>query len=265
MKEFNLFSLKGKVIVVTGSTGGLGTHFVKNLAWAGADLAILDMPATSEKLEALSKEVAEEYGCTIRSYTIDLASEADIEAKRDAVLADFGHIDGLLNIAGVNQHGTIDEYSKEDVERVLNINIAGTFTFCKYFAKPLCEQGHGSVVNIASVSGSAINRAPRPMSVYCASKAGLIHATKGMAAEFGQHNVRANTVSPGFMETRMNNVKGFIQVDPAINQQYLVGGTPMNRFCKADELTGAAIYLLSDASTFTNGIDIVVDGGFLVW
>ncbi|MGN1343887.1 MAG: SDR family oxidoreductase [Traorella sp.] len=265
MKEFDLFSLKNKVIVITGSTGGLGTHFVDKLAWAGADLAIMDIPASKERLQELAKKIHDEYGTNVKTYTIDIGNEEDVKEKCAQVLRDFGHIDGVLNNAGINQHGTVEEYTQEDIDRLLHINASGTFAMCKHFGKVLCDQRKGSIVNIASVSGTIVNRAPRPMSGYCISKAAVKQLTRALAAEYGQCNVRVNSISPGFMETRMNNVKGFIAVDPSINQQYLVQGSPMQRFCKADELTGAAIYLLSDASTFTNGIDLVVDGGFLVW
>lgn len=265
MKNFDLFNLNNKVIVTTGSSGGLGTHFVEKLAWAGADLAIMDVPQCSEKLEELAAHIKETYDVNVRWYTIDISQESDIIKQCAAVKRDFGHIDGLLNIAGINQHGTFDEYSQDDVNRLLSVNVAGTFGCCKHFGAEMCKQGSGSIVNIASVSGTIVNRAPRPMSGYCISKAGVLHLTRAAAAEFGAYNVRVNSISPGFMETRMNNVKGSQPADPAINQRYLIEGSPMKRFCKADELTGAAIYLLSDASTFTNGIDLVIDGGYLVW
>lgn len=265
MKNFDLFSLKGKVIVTTGSTGGLGASFVKNLAWAGADLAILDIEPCKEKLEVLVKEVMEEYGVKAKPYTIDISDEAGIVAVREAILKDFGHIDGLLNMVGINQHGPVSEYTEEDLMRILSVNVAGTFGCCKHFGATLCEQGFGSIVNIASIAASVILRVPRPMCGYSISKAGVVQMTKALAAEFGEHNVRVNAISPGFMETRMSNTKGAIAADPAVLKRYVTEDTPMHRNCRADELAGASIYFLSDASTFTTGIDLVIDGGYLLW
>ena len=265
MKNFDLFSLKGKVIVTTGSTGGLGISFVKNLAWAGADLAILDIEPCKEKLDVLAKEVADEYGVKVMPYTVDISDEANIVAVRDAILKDFGHIDGLLNMVGINQHGPVSEYSEEDLMRLLNVNVAGTFGCCKHFGATLCEQGSGAIVNIASIAASVILRVPRPMCGYSISKAGVVQMSKALAAEFGEHNVRVNAISPGFMETRMSGTKGAVSADPAVLQRYVLEDTPMHRYCRADELTGAAIYLLSDASSFTNGLDLVIDGGYLLW
>ena len=265
MSNFDLFSLKGKVIVTTGSTGGLGISFVKNLAWAGADLAILDIAPCKDKLEALAKEIAEEYGVNAKPYTIDISDEDSIVAVRDAVLKDFGHIDGLLNMVGINQHGPVEEYSEEDLLRILNVNVVGTFGCCKHFGATMCEQGSGSIVNIASIAASVILRVPRPMCGYSISKAGVVQMSKALAAEFGERNVRVNAISPGFMETRMSGTKGAVSADPAMLKRYVLEDTPMHRYCRADELTGAAIYFLSDASTFTNGTDLVIDGGYLLW
>ena len=265
MKPFDLFSLKGKTIVTTGSTGGLGTHFVKNLAWAGADIAILDIAKCEDKLKTLAEEVEAEYGVKAKGYVIDVSNEEDIVRVRTNILKDFGHLDGVLNMMGINQHGPVSEISEDDLNRLLKVNVTGTFACCKIFGETLCEQNSGSIVNIASIAASAALRVPRPMSGYTITKAGVVAMTKAIATEYGAHNVRVNAISPGFMETRMSGTKGAIPADPAALKRYGLEETPMNRFCKADELTGAAIYFLSDASTFTTGNNLVIDGGFLLW
>lgn len=159
----------------------------------------------------------------------------------------------------------MDEYREADYNRLFSVNVAGTFGCCKHFGRKMRDRKQGSIVNIASVSGTICNRAPGPVSGYCASKAALIHMTRAISAEFGQDNVQVNSISPGWMETRMSFAGGNRPSDPTFNRQIMVEGTPMKRYCKADELVGAAIYLLSDASTFTNGTDLIIDGGYHVW
>lgn len=265
LREFDLFSLRDKVIAVTGVTGGLGTHFAEALAWSGADLALIDIPANKEKLAEVEKGLKEEYQVKTRSYPLDICDEQAVLYVSDNVLRDFGKIDGLLNVAGINFYGTVDEYRQEDYNRLMSVNVAGTFGCCKHFGRKMRDRKKGSIVNIASVSGTICNRAPGPVSGYCASKAALIHMTRAIAAEFGPDQVRVNTISPGWMETRMSFSGGNRVSDTAFNHQIMVEGTPMKRYCKADELVGAAIYLLSDASTFTSGADIIIDGGYHVW
>lgn len=162
MKEFNLFSLKGKVIVVVGATAGLGMHFVEAFAAAGADLALIDIPVSEAKLAEFAKRIGEEYQVKTKHYTLDTGNEAEVAAKSDAVVNDFGKIDGLLNTAGINHYGTVDEYTEEAYNRLLAVNVSGTFGCCKHFGRKMRDQGHGSIVNIASVSGTICNRAPGP-------------------------------------------------------------------------------------------------------
>ena len=265
MKEFNLFSLKGKVITVVGATAGLGMRFVEAFAASGADLALIDIPVSEAKLEELATRIGEEYQVKTKYYTLDICNEEEVAERSDMVVNDFGKIDGLFNIAGINHYGTVDEYTEADYNRLFAVNVSGTFGCCKYFGRKMRDQGHGSIVNIASVSGTICNRAPGPVSGYCASKAGVIQMTRALAAEFGADNVRVNSISPGWMEQRMSYSSGNRPTNAEFNHQIMVEGTPIKRYCKADELVGAAIYLLSDASTFTNGIDIMIDGGFHVW
>ncbi len=263
MEKFDLFNLEHKVIVLTGSTGGLGKTFVREIAKTGATLAILDRVESSDSIDDLVDELRKE-GVTINGYVIDMSDESQIESVKDNILNDFGHIDGLLNIAGINQHGPVEEYSIEDLERLMNVNVAGTFAVCKHFGKVMCEQGSGSIVNIASIAASVILRIPRNMSGYSISKAGVVQMSKALAAEFGEHNVRVNSIAPGFMETRMSGTKGAIQADPEVIQTYIKDHTPIQRACRADELVGAALYYLSDASTFTTGTNLVIDGGYTI-
>lgn len=260
-----MFGLTGKVVAATGATGYLCQNFIEACVQSGADIAAMDMPGTEEKLKNLKERLEKEYDVTVRTYTLNIGSEEDIQMTATQIQADFGHIDGLINSAGINIHGRVEDYMIEDYERLMNINVCGTFAMCKHFGKIMCEQKSGSIVNIASFCGTIVNKPPRTMSGYCTSKAAVLHMTRAVAGEFGEANVRVNSVSPGYLEQGMNNVKNFMKLsDPSILKDSL-DHTPMHRVASPAELVGAVIYYLSDASTFTTGTDTVIDGGFQLW
>ena len=261
----DLFRLDGKVIVATGATGYLCSHFVEAVAQAGGSLAMIDIPSNVDKLKELAQSLKNQYGIEVRYYVADNSKEADIQKVSEQIIQDFGHIDGLINAAGVNQHGSIQDYTGEDYARLMNINIVGTFLCCKYFGQYMVKQKQGSIVNIASFTGTIVNKPPFNMSGYCTSKGGVLHLTRSVASEYGEYNVRVNSVSSGFLEKGMSNVKNFIKLnDPRVFENSM-NNTPMHRVGKPTELIGAALYLLSDASTYTTGIDIMIDGGYHVW
>lgn len=123
----DLFRLDGKVIVATGATGYLCSHFVEAVAQAGGSLAMIDIPSNVDKLKELAQSLKNQYGIEVRYYMADNSKEADIQKVSEQIIQDFGHIDGLINAAGVNQHGSIQDYTGEDYARLMNINIVGTF------------------------------------------------------------------------------------------------------------------------------------------
>ena len=261
----DLMRLDKKVIVATGATGYLCSHFVEAVAQIGGNLALIDIQANEDKLKILKEKLQDTYGVKVEYYTADNAKEEEIQAVSQQVKDDFGKIDGLINAAGINQHGSIQDYTGEDYARLMNINIVGTFLCCKHFGKYMIDQGSGSIVNIASFTGTIVNKPPFNMSGYCTSKGGVLHLTRSVASEYGEYNVRVNSVSPGFLERGMSNVKNFIKLkDPRVYENSMTN-TPMHRVGKPSELAGAVIYLLSDASSYTTGIDMIIDGGYHVW
>ncbi|MGN1181439.1 MAG: SDR family NAD(P)-dependent oxidoreductase, partial [Faecalibacillus sp.] len=191
-----LFQLKDKVIVATGATGYLCSHFVEAVAQAKGNLAIIDIRCNEEKLKKLQMYLKDTYEVKVKYYIADNSQEEDIEKVSQEVIKDFGKIDGLINAAGINQHGSIQDYTGEDYLRLMNINIVGTFLCCKYFGKYMVEQKSGSIVNIASFTGTIVNKPPFNMSGYCTSKGGVLHLTRSIASEYGEYNVRVNSISP---------------------------------------------------------------------
>ena len=207
-----------------------------------------------------------QYGVKVKYYLVDNSKEADVKAVSEQIIANFKTIDGLTNAAGVNQHGSIQDYTGEDYAQLMNINIVGTFLCCKYFGQYMVANKKGSIVNIASFTGTIVNKLPFNMSGYCTSKGGVLHLTRSVASEYGESNVRVNSVSPGFLEKGMSNVKNFIKLDDDLRVfENSMNNTPMHRVGKPIELAGVVLYLLSDASTYTTRIDIMIDGGYHIW
>lgn len=258
-------SLKNKVVVITGAAGNLGAHFTESMAQAGADIAVTDIKGSEDKINELCTRLAETYGVTAKGYVMNIGDESNVAEVADQIEKDFGKINGLLNVAGINHHGSVFDYSEDDMDHVMHVNIVGTFSCVKHFGKKMCDAGCGSIVNIASMSGYIGNYPPRTMAAYGISKAGVHHLTKVVAAEYGAHNVRVNSISPGFLNRGMSNVKNFMQLDDPGIAEHNLSSTPMHRVADPDELCGAAVYLLSDASSFTTGIDILIDGGYMLW
>lgn len=258
---FERFSMKNKVTVITGGAGGLGFKMIEAFAQAGSDAAILDMNvqgarSAAEKLRAC--------GIHAEGYEVNITDEASIEAARAQVLRDFGTIDVLINCAAINHHTSIENCSIEDFQRILNVNVSGTFAVIKHFGQILKEKRYGSIVNIASHSGTIVNT-PQLQTAYNTSKAAVIHLTKCVASEWAPYNVRCNSVSPGYMSQGMSNVKGRALVPDPEAKRLMMDMSPMKRVAAPDELAGAVLYLASDAASFTTGIDIMVNGGFHIW
>lgn len=260
----NLFDLSEKVIAISGASGYLGSTIAKNIASLKANLALFDIPQAKDALEKLEDQIRTEFGINVKSYVANNTKEDEVNELSKQIMIDFGQIDGLINVAGINRHGTIFEHSYDDFMNVFSVNVAGTFICCKSFAKYMCEAKKGSIVTIASMNGTVSSLPPKSMVAYDSSKAAIIHMTHTLAGELGSYNVRCNTVSPGIMEKGMSHIKGF---QPASDEyvEKTIDMTPMKRHVKTDELVGAIVYLLSDAASATTGIDIKIDCGYGVW
>lgn len=255
------FSMAGKVSLITGGAGGLGFRMIEGLAQAGSDVIIADINGDGARKAAKKLEM---YGVRAMGYEINITDESSISHVREMILRDFGTVDALINCAAINHHTSIEGCSLEDFERIMNVNVAGTFAVIKSIGQIMKENKAGSIVNIASHSGTIVNT-PQLQAAYNTSKAALIHLTRCVASEWSPYNVRCNSVSPGYMSQGMSNVKGRAATPDPEAGRLIMEMSPMKRVGSPDELVGAVIYLASDASTFTNGIDIMVNGGFHIW
>lgn len=250
------FRLDGKVGIVTGGARGLGFSMAEGLCSVGLKgIAILDVQ-TDLGLDAIQK-LHNAYGVQAQFYKVDVRDEVAVNEIMDSIERDLGSIDVVVNSAGVADLVHAEEYPSDKFRRVIDINLTGSFLVTQAAAKKMIAQGNGgSVVFIASMSGSIVNW-PQPQSAYNASKAAVRHLMKSLAAEWAVHRIRCNSISPGYMDTALNR-----SYTTLFNEWR--DRTPLGRLGDPDELTGACIYLASEASAFCTGSDIIIDGGYTV-
>lgn len=257
MSILDKFSLAGKHAIVTGAERGIGLEIAVGFAEAGADVLIAGL---QEELfpEALAR--VKKTGVQCECWKTDISSEESVRAMVAYAKERFGRIDVLVNNAGVNKLAPAEEMPLEIWQRIIGVNLTGTFLVSREVGAVMLAQGGGNIVNIASMSGLVVNPLPQQQCAYNSSKAGVIMLTKCMANEWAERNVRVNAIAPGFMRTPLTRKRLETPNDPAVKKW--IGGTPMQRVGTPDELVGAALYLATDASTFTTGVVLSVDGGY---
>jgi NAD(P)-dependent dehydrogenase (short-subunit alcohol dehydrogenase family) len=248
-----LFSLEGKVAVVTGGTSGIGRAMALGLADAGADVV-----ATGRREQQVNEAATEIEASGRKSLRIpsDVSDRASLEKLLAATLEAFGKVDILVNCAGIIKRTPTLDLSEEEWNNILNTNLTGTLRASQIFGRHMIERGYGRIVNIASLNSFV---ALTEVAAYAASKAGVAQLTRSLAVEWSKKGVTVNAIAPGVFRTDINAKL----LDSTARGQELLMRTPMGRFGKTEELVGAAIYLASDASSFVTGEVLVVDGGFL--
>lgn len=253
------FSLKGKTAVVTGGERGIGLAVALGFAQAGADIVIAGLDAASAE-EALKKLHAE--GAEAVFIKTDCTDEEQVAAMAVQAKARFGHIDVLCNNVGISKHAPAEEMPLEMWQRVITTNLTTQFLVSREIGKIMLEQGKGSIVNISSMSGVIVNT-PIEQCNYNASKAGVIQLTKSLACEWAKRGVRVNTVAPAYIRTPITAHRFDNPDDPAVPTWRAM--TPMGREGSPEEICGAALYFASDASSYTTGAVLLVDGGYTCW
>lgn len=253
----NLFDLTGRVALITGGGRGIGREIARTLANAGANIAIAEIIA--ENGEDAANEMRS-LGRESMSVVTDVTKPESVEAMTQAVMDKFGRIDICVCNAGIARNTPAEEVTDEEWLEVININLNGVFWTCRAVGRRMLAQGSGSIVNIASMSGVIVNN-PQPQSHYNASKAGVIHLTKSLAAEWGKRGVRVNSVSPGYIGTEMTK-RGM--ANEAWSKVWLEM-TPQGHIGEPIDIAYAVWYLASDAAKFATGTDLIVDGGYCCW
>ncbi len=247
-----MMDLNGKVAIVTGAARGIGQAVAVKLASAGADLALCDVQA--EWLEETAAQVMT-LGRRASKYAVDVSSAAAVDAAVAKIHEEFGHIDVLVNNAGITKDGLLARMSEQDWDAVLDVNLKGSFLFCKAASRIMMKQRSGSIVNMASIIGLIGNAG---QCNYAASKGGLISLTKSVAKELAGRNVRANAVAPGFIETKMTE-----KLTPEV-QQKMLEAIPMKRFGKPEDIANVVLFLASEDSAYVTGQTLTVAGGMVM-
>ncbi len=249
----NLFSLEGKSAVVLGGTSGIGRVLSLGLADAGAD--VVASARRADRVNETATEIEQRGRKTLRARS-DVRDRASLESLLGAVLGEFGKVDVLINCAGMIKRTPTLSLPEEEWTEILDTNLTGTLRACQIFGRSMLEQGHGRIINIASLNSFV---ALSEVAAYAASKAGVVSLTRSLAVEWSKRGVTVNAIAPGVFHTEMNaNL-----LDNTPRGHELLQRTPMGRFGKNEELVGAAVYLASDAASFVTGETLVVDGGFL--
>lgn len=248
-----LFNLKDKVAAVTGAGGHLCGEMVKAYARAGCKVAILDL--RHEKAKKIEKEINEEgYQDTI-SLEIDVSKKSNFVSALNKIVDKFGRIDVFINGAGINGSTPFLDIKDKEWNSIMDSQLKGTFYGCQVIGEHMLNNGKGSIINISSASaGPPLSKA----FTYSVAKAGIKNLTQNLGREWGSKGVRVNAIRPGFFPTEWN-IKNFIDEN---RREAILGHTPMRRFGNPDELTGAILWLSSDASSFVTGSEITIDGGF---
>lgn len=261
-KTMKSLSLMDKVVVVTGGARGLGYSMAQACAEAGAKaLVILDANQQNgeEAVAALHKFTGD--AIPVSFFKVDVRDENAITESINQIVKAHGVPDVLINSAGIaDSNIPAETYDSKMWVRLIDINLTGSFLMAQALGKHMIAAGKpGSIVFIASMSGSIVNY-PQEQSCYNASKAGVIQLGKSLAAEWAKYNIRVNCISPGYMDTALNNV-------PALDAQKKIWKslTPQNRLGAVDDLNGLAVLLASDASAFMTGSNVIIDGGYTLY
>ena len=246
-------SLAGRVAVVTGGTSGIGLALVRGLAEAGAD--VVPFSRRKEQVDAAAAEV-EQRGRRSLRVCADVSDRASLENALEKIMAAFGRADILVNCAGITKRTPTLDVTDEEWASILETNLTGTLRACQVFGRQMLAQGSGRIINIASLASFV---GLFEVAAYTASKSGVAGLTRALAVEWGGRGVNVNAIAPGVYRTALNTNL----LDGTERGKEFLLRTPMKRFGKVEELSGACVFLASDAASFVNGEILTVDGGFL--
>ncbi len=256
MTQPSLFDLTGKVAIVTGASRGIGYEIAKTYAAAGAKVVLVSRKEAD--LDAAAFRIAQETGGELFVAAAHTGDTEAIETLVAHTVQLFGGVDILVNNAATNPHfGPIMTAEESHWAKIMDVNVVGYFRMVKACVASMAQRGGGSVINMASVAG----KTPiQNMGVYCVSKAAVLMLTEVLAGELAAQQIRVNAVAPGFVKTKFS--AALWQNEQIYNA--VVKAIPQGRMADAPELAGIALYLASDASSFTTGATFVVDGGQLI-
>ena len=253
-----LFDLSDRVALVTGAGSGIGQRIAIGLAQCGANVALIDC-RTDDGMSETSKLI-EKTGRKTVQIAADVTSAETLAEAVARTEGELGPLTLAVNAAGIANANPCEEMSEQQYQQLMDVNMKGVWLSCQAEARAMLAHGRGgAIVNIASMSGVIVNRGLSQVH-YNASKAGVIHMSKSMAIEWVDRGIRVNSISPGYTATPMNTRPEMVHQTKEFESQ-----TPMGRMANVDEMVGPAVFLLSDASSYCTGVDLLVDGGFCCW
>ena len=247
------FDLTGRVAIVTGGSKGLGQAMAAGLASAGADVLLVSR--NRDEAEAAATEIASDHGHGAVGFQADVTNEEGVAAMVAKALDEFGRVDVLVNNAGVNIRGAIDEVSYEDFKHVQDVNVNGVWLCSRAVLPHMKERGSGRIINLCSTLGlvGLANRTP-----YTSSKGAVAQMTRALSLEVAKQGITVNAICPGPFLTPMNEPIA----DTEEGKKFIVGATALERWGELREIQGAAIFLASGAASYVTGSMLVVDGGW---
>ena len=263
MENFTMdvFSLKGKIALVTGAAYGIGFAIAKAFHEAGATIVF-----NTSRQESVDKALLayEAEGIPAKGYVCDVTDESAVQAMITRIEKEVGTIDILVNNAGIIKRIPMTEMSVEDFRKVVDIDLNAPFIVSKAVLPGMIRQGHGKIINICSMM-SELGR--ETVSAYAAAKGGLKMLTKNICSEYGEHNIQCNGIGPGYIATPQTAPLREPKADGTKHpfDQFIISKTPAARWGTPEDLMGPAVFLASDASSFVNGHILYVDGGILAY
>ncbi|WP_299468193.1 3-oxoacyl-ACP reductase family protein [uncultured Gimesia sp.] len=248
-----LFDLTGRVAIITGGSKGLGAAMAEGLASAGAHVLLTSRHQA--EVEAMAAQIEKDYGTRAIGIQADVTNAEQVAAMTDRAISEFGKIDILINNAGINIRGPIDELTLEEFQLVQNVNVTGPWLCAKSVVPHMKQAQYGRIINLASTLGlvGMANRTP-----YTASKGAVVQMTRAMGLELCEFGITCNAICPGPFLTPMN--EPFAETEEI--KKFIVGAVALNRWARMEEIQGAAIFLASDASSYMTGSMVTVDGGW---
>lgn len=248
-----LFDLTGRVAIITGGSKGLGSAMAEGLASAGADLLLTSR--NQDEVEATAAQIQADYGNKVIGMAADVTDPEQVAAMTERAISEFGKIDILINNAGINIRGPIDEITLEEFQDVQNVNVTGPWLCVRSVVPHMKQAQYGKIINLASTLGlvGMSNRTP-----YTSSKGAMVQMTRALGLELCEYGITCNAICPGPFLTPMN--EPFAETEEI--KKFIVGAVAMNRWARMEEIQGAAIFLASDASSYMTGSMVTVDGGW---